>query len=47
MLKLQQTHALPCIKYFSYHIYMMVSKSWAHQGLNLEPPDYESGALTN
>jgi len=20
---------------------------WAHQGLNLGPPDYESGALTN
>jgi hypothetical protein len=23
------------------------SKGWAHQGLNLEPPDYESGALTD
>ena len=21
--------------------------SWSHQGLNLGPPDYESGALTN
>ena len=20
---------------------------WAHQGMNLGPPDYESGALTN
>jgi hypothetical protein len=23
------------------------TKQWAHQGLNLEPPDYESGALTD
>ena len=22
-------------------------KGWAHQDLNLGPPDYESGALTN
>ncbi len=24
-----------------------VFKVWAHQDLNLGPPDYESGALTN
>ena len=28
-------------------IYLRIRSSWANQGLNLGPPDYESVALTN
>ena len=32
---------------YGFHKYSKLILMWAHQGLNLGPPDYESGALTN